>query len=295
MELRHLRYFLAVADELNFTRAAARLGIAQPPLSQQIKRLEGELGTRLFDRSQRHVSLTEAGKVFDASARRVMAQVERGADAARRAGRGEEGRLDIGFAGSAAYTSLPSVLRSFIRKYPAVSLTLHEQRTPVQVELLLAERIDIGIVRSAKMPDDRLAARVLLEEEFVVALPKTHSKARQPVIELRSLESESFVLYPRDDGPGLYRDVVGICQQAGFHPRHVQHASQITTILAFVASGLGVALLPKSIGSIRWPGVTFRPLSNVRSRSIVALAWRRDSADPAVRKFIDVVVDEMTH
>lgn len=293
MELRHLRYFLAVADELHFGRAAVRLGMAQPPLSQQIKRLEDELGVVLFSRTKRSVTLTAAGTAMRQLGLGVLAQMERTVHATQNAHRGDAGRLEVGFVGSAAYTPIAAAIGNYMRRYPNVELILSEERTPRQIESLLTGRIDIGIVRSDDLQNERLVSKIVYKERFVLALPRAHPQARNNAVSLKLFKNEGFVLYPQDNGPGLYRDVVRLCHDAGFSPRHAQQASQIPTILAFVAAGLGVALLPASVRSIRWPGVTLRPLSDVETFSVVALSWNRENTSAVTEKFIGVILSEM--
>jgi DNA-binding transcriptional LysR family regulator len=293
MELRHLRYFLTVAEELHFGRAAERLFICQPPLSQQIQQLERELGVRLFFRTNRRVQLTPAGTAFREHAQRILEQTSEAARAAQRADRGETGRLIVGFAGSAAYTGLPQSIQRFRRNYPDVELSLRELRTPQQVEALLGDRLDVGVVRSADLGHERLCQRVLLRESWVIALPKKHPLARRVKLPLASLANEDFVLYPQEVGPGMYNQVVSLCQRAGFTPRPAQQATQITTIISLVAAGLGVALAPASVQSMRWPGVVYRSLADAAPRIALTLAWRRDLQSPVVEAFVECIAREM--
>src|SRR5215208_2490915 len=191
MELRHLRYFIAVAETLHFGRAAAGLGIAQPPLSQQIQKLEGELGVRLLNRTKRTVKLTDPGRVFLAEARRTVAQAARAADSARRASRGEVGWLAVGFVGSATYSLLPPLLRRFHRRNAGVELSLRELTTAQQLEALHRNEIDVAILRTPA-PDPRVVTAVLVEEEFVVALPDSHRLAASRRVALKDLASDAF-------------------------------------------------------------------------------------------------------
>lgn len=276
MELRHLRYFVAVAEELHFGRAAERVGIAQPPLSQQIQKLEREMGVRLFVRTKRRVELTHPGQVFLAEARRTLAQAEHAVEAARRAERGEVGRLAVGFVGSSTYTVLPPVLRAFRRQHPGVELTLRELTTAQQLEAVRRGEIDVGFVRTPA-PDGQLAQRVLIEEEFVVALPRSHPSARRRRVALRDLRGDAFILYPRALAAGLYDRVVSACQQSGFSPRVIQETTQVPVMVSLVASGLGVAVVPACVQALRWNNVVYRLLCEPKPRTNIALVWRRNS------------------
>jgi DNA-binding transcriptional LysR family regulator len=288
MELRHLTYFIAVAEELHFGRAATRLFIAQPPLSQQIQRLEKELGVTLFLRTKRHVELTEAGRIFLEEARRTVAQAERTVAAAQRAQRGEVGRLAIGFVGSATYSVLPGVLRRFRQRYAEVELSLQELTTAQQVEAIRAHHLDVGFVRPP-LYDPDLATLTLLVEEFVLALPQTHRLAGKTAVSLSAMAEEPFILYPRHLGPGLYDPVVSACQQAGFSPHVVQEATQMHTILSLVAIGLGVALVPACVQTLQWQGAVCKPLASAAPRTMIALAWHKNNRSAALNSLLQQV------
>jgi DNA-binding transcriptional LysR family regulator len=292
MELRHLRYFIAVAEEGHITRAAGRLGIQQPPLSQQIRALETELDVQLFRRRPRGVELTQAGEALLTEARAVLDRADHAASAARRAARGESGRLGLGFTSSASFHPLvPRIIREFRAASPLVSLTLDEAGTAELVEGLRAERIDAAFIRSPIGPAADLTVHSLLEEEMVVALPAGHrlaarAKTRLP---LAGLESESFILYRRPLGPGLYDAIIAACQRAGFSPRIGQEAPRMLATLSLVAAGLGVTLIPASMQRIGVEGVAYRPLD--RKAGLVAplnLACRRGEDAPAARRLISL-------
>src|SRR5271165_2443353 len=217
MELRHLKYFIAVAEELHFTRAADRLHIAQPPLSQQIKQLEEELGAKLFERSKRQVKLTIAGKAALEEARRTIAQAKRVAIAARRAERGEVGELSVGFSSSAPYTMLPAIIRNFRTRFAHVKLTLHERSTEDQIALLRAGAIDAGFVRAPSAEEAvGLAITPILREPLVAALPQGHRSRKQKQVAIGALKGEQFVLPPRHAAPVLYDQIVGLCRRRRF-------------------------------------------------------------------------------
>ena len=217
MELRHLRYFLCVANELHFGRAAKKLHIAQPPLSQQIRQLEEELGLQLFERTKRRVQLTAAGAVFANAMQSVMNQIEQGVQAAQQASRGELGQLTIGFVSSAAYNVLPPILQTFRARFPQVKLTLHELTTAQQQQWFQTGQIDVGFARPP-IQDDSIDWRILLRESLVVALPDDHPLAKQGKVSQSEIANEPFILFPRHASPGLYDHIISLCRQAEFSP-----------------------------------------------------------------------------
>lgn len=291
MELRHLRYFVAVAEELHFGRAAERLHMAQPPLSQQIRKLEDELGVQLFQRTQRRVQLTEAGQIFLQGARQMLAQAEQTVAAARRAGRGEIGSLTVGFVGSASYEILPAIMRRFHAWLPDVELILRELTTAQQVRALHEQRIQVGILRPP-VASAGLAIKTFLKESLMIALPENHPLAGLPRIALSKLASERFIVFPRRLGPGLYQQIIDLCQQAGFSPQIAQEAIQMQTILGLVASGVGVALIPASAQPLRSDGVVYSEIEAANSFVEMAVAWREDETAPTLHVFLDAIKGE---
>jgi DNA-binding transcriptional LysR family regulator len=288
MELRHLRYFVLLAEELHFGRAAKKLHISQPPLSMQIRALENELGVTLLKRSQRHVALTQAGSALLAEARHILSRVELAVVAARRAGRGEVGELAIGFISVADYNVLPVVLREFRRRFPLVNLTLRELTTDAQIRDLLAGRIDAGLLLPP-ISEPALESVSILQEPLIVALPEKHPLARRPgKLALEKLKGAPFILFPRAYAPGLYDDIVSCCKAAGFSPLIEQEAIQMQTIVSLVSAELGVALIPESLRNLRRTGVTYKSLRGGSPQTEVHLAWRRGDDLPALRVFIDV-------
>ncbi|MEO8157687.1 MAG: LysR family transcriptional regulator [Betaproteobacteria bacterium] len=288
MELRHLRYFVTLAEELHFGRAAARLHMSQPPLSMQIRALENELGVILLKRTQRHVSLTQAGAALLADARHILARVEQAILTTQRAGRGEIGELAIGFISVADYNVLPVVLREFRRRFPLVNLTLREATTDVQLRDLAAGRIDAGFVLPP-VSDPSLESISILREPLIAALPSRHPLARKPgKLALEQLASAPFILFPRPYAPGLYDDIVSCCKAAGFSPRVEQEAIQMQTIVSLVSAELGVALIPASLTNLQRTGVTYKFLKDGSPLTEVHLAWRRGDELPALRVFVDV-------
>lgn len=285
MELRHLRYFVAVAEELHFSRAAARLSMAQPPLSQQIQQLEAELGVRLFVRAPRRVALTHAGSVFLEAARDILERTERAAEAARRADRGETGTLRVGFAGSAAFDVMPLAVRTYRERYPGVEVLLREMNTLEQVEALLGEHLDVGILWMP-VSGPGLRTAVVRREPFIVALPEGHPLAAREQIAPAALAGEPFILLPRHWQSGFYDAVIAYCHAQGFSPRVVQEATEIHTIVGLVTAGLGVSLVPASVRDLRGNGVAFRPLEGDPPLAEMAVVWRRDDPSPVVRGFL---------
>jgi DNA-binding transcriptional LysR family regulator len=287
MELRHLRYFVALAEELHFGRAARRLHLSQPPLSMQIKALEEEIGTQLLTRTRRRVELTTAGTLFLREARDILMRVEQATAAARRAGRGEIGELAVGFVTIADYNVLPRVLSEFRAQHPAVRLTLREATTDAQLRDLAEQRIDIGFVL-APIQDEGLATRPLLSEPLVAALPHTHALSRsRTALSLSRLADAPFILFPRHMAPGLYDDVVGFCRRAGFIPRVEQEAVQMQTIISLVSAGLGVALIPASMRNLGRSGVVYRSLREKSPLTEVLIAWRKGDNAPVLHRFLE--------
>ncbi len=296
MELRHLRYFITVAEEAHITRAAARLGIQQPPLSQQIRALERELDAQLFRRKPRGVELTDAGRALLVEARIILAQVDHAAATTRRTARGEQGRIVVGFTSSAPFVSfVPRVIRSFRESHPLVSLILEEAGTADMVEDLRNERVDAAFIRSPVADPAGIVVQPLLEEEMLVALPEGHrlasaSEDRDDALTLAVFAAETFVLYRRPGGPGLYDTIIAACHGAGFSPLVGQEAPRILSTLSLVAAGLGVSLVPASLQRLHMDGVVFRRLTEEpRPRAPLNLAYRRSESSPAVRSFIALV------
>jgi len=286
VELRHLRYFVAVAEERHFGRAAERLKIAQPPLSRQIQDLEERLGVTLFDRSRRKVDLTAAGATLLEHARRVFETVELAARETQRAGRGELGRIAIGYPSSLAYSGLSEVLRAFRSKYPDVAITLLGLAPQSQIDALKEGQLDVGFVR-APFDEPGLDSLAVRREPLVVALPPDHPLTARTRIPLEVLADEPFVLFPRTRGPAFFDQLMRLCNDAGFTPRIVQEAQQLD-IVSLVAAGFGVSILPGSVRHVQRAGVAYRlivgnPMTDLR------LAWRKDNAAPVVRALVDVV------
>lgn len=291
IDLRHLRYFLVVAEELHFSRAAERLDIAQPPLSQMIRRLEHELGVSLFHRTKRQVALTDAGAVFREEAKRTLAQAERAIRCVRRANRGELGRLTVGFIGSAAYSVLPSVVRRFRERYPDVDLTLQELSTIQQVRALRDGQLQVGFLRPFGQ-EPTLRCKVILQEPLVIALPERHRLSPQAKIPMKTLADEPFILFPRALAPELYDQVIGLCQRARFSPHVVQEAMQLPTIVSLVAAGIGVAVIPASLRNLGRTGVSYRAIREPTPKAELVVAWRAERPSALLESFLRVVTGQ---
>ncbi|WP_395713955.1 LysR family transcriptional regulator [Reyranella sp.] len=291
MELRHLRYFVAVAHEGHITRAAERLHIAQPPLSQQIKDLEREIGAALFVRHPRGVALTDAGRAFLADAEAVLASVARAADHARRAARGESGRIAVGFTTSAPFHPLVArAIREFRTSRPNVSFVLEESSSGDLVAGLRSERLDVAFIRSGLADPAGLAVHALLQEDMMAALPVRHRLARRPRLGLRDLAEETFILYRRPDGRGLYDVIITACAEAGFSPHVGQDAPRIVSTLNLVAAGLGITIVPASLSRLPLEGVRYRPLVGKPALEVpLNLACRADEGSAATLGFVDLV------
>ena len=287
MELRHIRYFLAVADERHFTRAAGKLGIGQPPLSLQIKDLEREVGAALFHRVAHGAELTEAGKAFLDGVREMPHLAERATMAARRAARGETGSLRVGFTASAVFNVVvPSAIRAFRRAYPDIYLTLQEDHTTQLVAGLREGTLDAVFLRPDTSGSGELQFRRLSDEPMVVAVPKRHPAAAREEIDLAILKDDPFLLFPREIGPTLYDTIVEACRNAGFEPKISQLAPQLASIVNLVAAELGVTIVPASMMQVRVMGVAYRQITGQSPTAQLALAYRRGETSPVVRNFI---------
>lgn len=288
MELRHLRYFVTLAEELHFSRAAERLHIAQPPLSQQIRQLEKELGFELFHRTKRNVQLTAAGLVFLGEVQQIFQQLQQAILVGQQTSRGEMGRLVVGFVSSAAYNILPNILRTFRLHFPDVSLELHELTTDQQLEWLRSGRMDVGFLRPP-VEDNRFSWETIFQESLIVALPETHLLANQSDLSWRSLADEPFILFPRILAPGLYDLIISLCQQAGFSPKVTQFAIQMQTIVSLVAADMGVAIVPASLQNLQRTGVVYKTLPENTSKVAIAVIWRPNESSPTLQRFLEIV------
>ncbi|MGW6203646.1 LysR family transcriptional regulator [Streptomyces sp. NPDC055089] len=293
MELRHLFAFVAVAEELHFGRAAKRLQMAQPPLSQQIRRLEKELGVQLFERNTRSVRLTSAGESFLQPVRTVIADLDTAVQAAKAAGRGEYGRVSIGFAGASSHETLPRLTRAVRAAHPAIELVMTGQTyANVALARVADGSLDLGFVR-LPVTQPGVTFRVIDEEELVCALPSDHPLAARESVPLEVLAGEPFVSFPANTGSTVRDAMVGACEAAGFNPRVVQEAPDSYTILALVAAGVGVTLTVTSVQHIQQSGLVYRPLAGPPIRRQAALAWRADNPSAALRAVLAVAEEAL--
>ncbi len=285
MELRHLKYFVAVAEELHFSRAAERVGIAQPPFSQQIKALEHEVGVPLLLRTKRTVELTAAGQAFLIEARKVLAQADHAVKMARRAARGDVGQLVIGFVSSAVYGKFSSAFGLMRKRHPGVHLVLRDITSEEQVEAMNAHELDVGLIRPPVWHAEALSLRVISREPLMAALPANHRLAKQKRLNLKSLAAESFLLVPRHLGPGFYDQIVALCARAGFVPNVFQEARNTQTIVSLIAGGMGVSIVPDSMQTFQRDGIVFRPFEP-RAAVDLAVIWRPDDPSPVLHSFL---------
>lgn len=295
MELWHLKYFIAVAEEKHITRAAERLGMQQPPLSQRIKAIERELEVQLFHRRARGVELTDAGRAFLNNARAVLAQLDHTFETTRRTARGEEGRISIGIVPASPFHPLvPRAIRAFRETYPLVSVRLEERLGGELLELLRSEQIDVAFIRMPHADQEGLVINRLLEEPMLVALPRAHALARSggkgesPLL-LKHLARETFILYG-PPGMGLREVTMEACRTAGFSPRAGQEAPRIASTLSLVAVGLGISLVPASLRHLYVDGVVYRRLGgSIQPKAPLDLASRRGDPSVVVQHFLKLV------
>jgi DNA-binding transcriptional LysR family regulator len=292
MELRHLRYFVQVADDLHFARAARRLGISQPPLSQQIRALEDELGVRLLDRTSRSVALTRAGALFLDEARATLAQAERAVTVARRAARGEVGVLAIGFNASAPFIPrIAKAIHDFRGTYPEVRLALAEKNGLEQIEAVRDRVLDLGILRRSHPPElpEPLVATRLLEERLYVAMRPDHPLAAKAGLALRDLHDAPMLLYAQARSSGFTAEFIALLREEGVEPRIVQTVQEVSTLFGLAAAGLGITVLAESLCALQAANLTYRPLLDDRAMSATWLILRRDNDAVACRNFLHMV------
>jgi DNA-binding transcriptional LysR family regulator len=291
MNLQRLKYFVAVAEAGHITRAAERLDMQQPPLSRQISLMERELNIQLFRRLPRGVELTSAGQALFREGKALLAQLDRALETTRRAARGEQGTLRVGVAPTAPFNPLvPVAIRTFRERFPMVSLILHEGLSNEIVAQFENEQMDVAFVRAPQLHADGVVVTPLQEEPLVAALPSRHpmATARSKIVPLKSLANDPFIIIG-PPGTGLHDETVAACREAGFVPRLGQPTPRITSTLGLIAAGLGIALVPSTMQSVRMTGVVYRRLREIAPKAFLGLAWRRDDPSPVLKQFINVV------
>ncbi|MDB5375767.1 MAG: hypothetical protein JWR00_213 [Rubritepida sp.] len=288
MELRHLRAFLAVSETLHFARAAEVLGISPPSLTEQVQELERQLGARLFLRTKRSVSLSDAGRLFLEELRPALDQLDRAARIARQAGRGERGIIEIGFAGSAAFSGvLAQTIADWRRGHPEVELKLHEMESTPQIEALAEGRLDIGFVRAPVVAPPGLATVRLHREPLLIALPPGHKLAEEESVAASALAGEAFIIPDQEASTSFHHLTLAVAQRGGFVPRLAHRGRDLIAVATLVALGMGVAVVPDSLRrTLTLPGVTYRPLRGAPILADIAAAFRRGEAAPATRALI---------
>jgi DNA-binding transcriptional LysR family regulator len=293
MDLRQLRYFTVLAEETHFGRAARRLSISQPPLSQAIRQLEEELGARLFDRTSRHVALTPAGTALQREARALLRRAEETRTLVREIAAGRRGRMRVGFAGSMLYRGLAQILDGFRDRAPDIEVVLHELNSAEQAEALRRDEIDLGFVHGRALPDG-LAGFRYHAEPFVACLPQTHKAAAARRLRLARLKNDPFVLFSRAVSPDYYESIIATCLSAGFLPRVRHEVRYWLTVVSLVAQGRGVALVPRTLAKSGVAGAAFVPIQGAEAVSQTWCVWaaageNRDS--PALAALVDAVRD----
>lgn len=285
MDVRQLRYFVTVAENLSFRRAAEQLHIAQPALSRQIQQFEEHLGARLFERDKRSVSLTAAGRAVLEHGRGVLSQVQGLPAIAQRAALGQSGRIRVGFISLVAYEFLPALVREFRRRLPQVDVRMHEFPVMQQYEPLMQDQFDVVILRPL-VPDSRISLQVIDRARFVVALPRHHALCQREKLSVADLAHEEFISLPRATGPSFQAQILGFCRAAGFCPAVLREVGDSQAMMGMVGAGMGVAIVPEPVRHLQTDGVEYRYLNDLSQRADIAVAWKRDDANPLVDQFV---------
>lgn len=290
MEFRYLRYFVAVATAKHFTRAADKLGISQPPLSQQIKKLEHEIGTPLFKRLTRGVEMTEAGKVLYEDANQILKLTDAAVDRARSVARGEEGYFNVGFSASSSFH--PAVLRllhAYRQRYPNVVLTPRQENTPNLVTGLRNRNIDVAFLRLPSDVNSELNSEVLVEEPMKLALPDDHPLHYKRHIHLSELQHDPLIMFPREVCPGLHDMILHACYLSGYEPKLGQQASQLTATIGMVSAGFGITIIPKSLSCIKMNRVSYHTIDDARLNTRITMVWRQHENSPIIMNMIQML------
>ncbi|MED4268628.1 LysR substrate-binding domain-containing protein [Priestia megaterium] len=293
MELRHLKYFKTVAEELHFGKAAARLNMAQPPLSLQIRKLEEELGVSLFYRTKRHVELTKEGQVFLEKVYLLFKSLDESIETVRMVSRGELGEIVIGFLASSAYDVLPTIIKHYRKQYPSIHVVLKQQTSAEQLKALQEGTIQIGII-SEPIEDETLNFEIIRRESMVVALPKEHPLAsKTSSIDLIELANDPFILIGRKSNQHHYDGVINSCYEAGFSPNIVQETAEMSTVISLVSAGIGVAIVPASIQLLLQNEVIYRDIRNNKFNTVTALVWESKNQSSIVKAFVELVKESV--
>ncbi len=290
MDLRHVRYFIAVAEEKHLGHAATKLHISQPPLTRQIKHLEEELGVLLFDRTPKGMELTEAGELFLVEARNIQSVVEQATERTQRAGQGKLGRLDIAIFGSAVLDTIPKLLLAFKNTYPDVKVALHTMEKGKQIEALRQRRINIGFNRILSLSDD-IESKLVTTERLLIAINSANPLSKRKVIPFNMLNDQPLVLFPSSSRPNFVDKTLDLCNKAGFTPQVSQVVGDAVTAIALVASGFGICLVPESATSLTLPGVVYRPISGFSKPLCVDLSciYRANDQSPILLAFLETI------
>ena len=289
MEMRQLRYFVALAEELNFGRAANRLHISQPPLTRQIQQLEEELGVRLFLRTPKGVELTTAGTLLLEDAANILALMQRAQERTQLAGSGHLGRIDVGIFGSAMLNVIPRLLLTFRNLYPDVVLSLHNMNKTQQIDALRDRRLTIGFNRIIPAHEDIVIERVLTER-ILVAINRSHKLAYLREIPLAEIAQVPLIVFPNQSRPSFADDIISLCHNEGFQPQIVQEVEDVVIAVSLVSSGFGISLVPESGANLKLPGVVYRPLKKDPSPSVdLSCIYRKDDPSPLLHAFLDII------
>ncbi|MBE0616253.1 MAG: LysR family transcriptional regulator [Burkholderiales bacterium] len=286
MDLRHLRYFIAVAENLSFTRAAERLHIAQPPLSLQIRQLEEELGVTLLHRTRRIVELSDAGRIFLEQARQIIRATQSAVVQAQRAQRGEIGQLAVGFFEHMSYTLLPPVLSAYRERFPSVDVKLRWFPVIGQADALARGDVDISFMRAVPGIEE-VQRQTILTDKLMLALPATHPFAARNKIALRTCADERFIMYVPNLAPDFHNMIIGMCANAGFMPQIALEVGQVYTALGLVSSGAGLAFVPTSVKGVKFNGVIYKPITGRTPKIEVMLGWRQRIPSPLLMAFVE--------
>ncbi|MEX3982514.1 LysR family transcriptional regulator [Paraburkholderia sp. EG287A] len=287
MEFRHLKYFVTVAEERHFTRAAERLGMAQPPVSQQVQKLEHEVGAPLFRRLTRGVELTDAGRVLYEDARKILDLVEQARCRVKSAARGLTGSVRVGLASSVTFHPvIPEVVWAYRESHPQVTISPSESNISALVDDLTQERIDVAVIRQTSPVSERVKIAPLLDERMLLVLPPAHRLADSAHIGLADVAQERLILFPRSIAPVLYDDVISACQCAGFSPQLGQESTQVASAVSMVAAGFGVTVVPHSIQQLHHSGVTYHEIEGTQPTAQIVVAYRSGESSKVVRDFV---------